>query len=267
VDGLSRALNENGYAPSTVVLASAEEALELARQVVRGASSGSSPLSLIGEFVIPPAEGPPTRDFQTLHFDFGIPLDPKVEQDVAGYTALYVPAEATKVTAVTRLVPVKGLLGQRAWPGRRELIERLQDYGRTHGSWDDSRGYTEGSLARIVEAAGARPPVLPDVKAPGFLCGMEFDSRHSEQMFFRNHGLDLAGVQIEVELQPGELLIFDNVAFAHGRRGCRQPGELRQWVFGRRLTPGEQREVRDALLDAFDGPERGCGVGTTCHGV
>ncbi len=46
---------------------------------------------MIGDFVVPPLDGGETRDFQTLHFDFGLPLDPKVDQDVARYTALYVP--------------------------------------------------------------------------------------------------------------------------------------------------------------------------------
>jgi hypothetical protein len=55
---------------------------------------GLGPLSIIGDFVLPPLEGPKSRDFQTLHFDFGLPLDPKVNQDVARYTALYIPAGA-----------------------------------------------------------------------------------------------------------------------------------------------------------------------------
>jgi Taurine catabolism dioxygenase TauD, TfdA family len=257
VDSLSRALNENGYVLSKVPLGTAGQALELARELLHGAVTDSSPLCLIGEFVIPPAGGPPTRDFQTLHFDFGMPVEPKVEQDVARCTALYIPAEATGVSAVTRLVPISGLLQQRTWPARGELIERLHAYGRTHGSWDDAYGYTEGSLARIVEAAAALRPALPSVKTePGFLCGMEFDSLGAELAFFASHGLNVQDVQIEVRLQPGELLIFDNIALAHGRRGCRQPGELHQWVFGRRLSPQDQREVRDCLLDAFDGYRR-----------
>ncbi len=51
--------------------------------------------------------------------------------------------------------------------------------------------------------------------------------------------------------EPGELLLFDNLAVAHGRRGTRQPGELRQRVFGRHLQPAAQRELRDHVLAAF----------------
>lgn len=33
-------------------------------------------LAVIGDFVIPPMTGPPSRNFQTLHLDFGLPLAP-----------------------------------------------------------------------------------------------------------------------------------------------------------------------------------------------
>jgi hypothetical protein len=125
---------------------------------------GLPPLSVIGSFVVPPLEGGGSRDFQTLHFDFGLPLDPKMQQDVARYTALYVPADVAGVRAVTRLVPLAALMGQRSWPPAGELIDRLTSYGRTHGAWDDDRGYVEGSLARIIEGATAwRAPFLPSV--------------------------------------------------------------------------------------------------------
>ena len=91
-------------------------------------------LSIIGDYVLPPADGPATRDFQTLHFDFGLPLDPRVDQDVARYTALYVPDDKLSVSAQTRLVPLRALLAQRAWSTRPELIKRLIAYGGTHGA-------------------------------------------------------------------------------------------------------------------------------------
>jgi GNAT superfamily N-acetyltransferase len=117
-----------------------------------------------------------------------------------------------------------------------------------------AEGYVEGSLARIVEAAAAeRPPTLPSVKAePGFLCGLEFDSLSAELAFFARHGLRIDDAEIDIDLQPGELLLFDNLVLVHGRRGRRQPGELRQRVFGHRLQPADQRKLRDRVLTAFD---------------
>jgi hypothetical protein len=215
------------------------------------------PLSVVGDFVLAPLGAGETRDFQTLHFDFGLPLAPRIEQDCARYTALYMPVDVTSFGAVTRLVPLMALLNQRSWPPCRELVERLTSYGRTHGAWDDAHGYVEGSLARIIEAATAeRSPLLPSVKTdPSFLCGLEFDSLCSEEAFFELHGLCIDDVEISIDLQPGQLLVFDNLAMAHGRRGTRRPGELHQRMYGHRLQPGEQRNLRDGILKAFCGEQ------------
>src|SRR6202042_3295774 len=110
----------------------------------------------------------------------------------------------------TRLVPLGVLLRQRTWPAQTELLENLVAYGRTHGAWDDTRGYVEGSLARIIEAAAGSEPDLPSVKLDGdFLCGLEFDSLRAEVTFFARHGLRVEDVAIDIALQPGELLVFD----------------------------------------------------------
>jgi hypothetical protein len=210
---------------------------------------------VIGDFILPPPGGEATRDFQTLHFDFGVPLHPLRDQDVARYTALFISCSAVGVTAMTRLVPLDALLAQRRWPDPVTLLAKLAGYGKSHGAWDDADGYCEGSLGRVLEAA-AGVPRLPSVKStPGFLCGMEFDTLAAELGFFKCLGLDVDAVQIEVPLRPGDLLVFDNFAVAHGRRGSRRPGELHQRVYGHRsLPPAAQRELRDRFLAAF-GPD------------
>ncbi len=230
-----------------------EAAFTLAEELVEYAS-GRRP-DVVGRYVVPPADGAPTRPFQTLHVDFGLPLTPVRPVDVATYTALMVPLDTPTEGATTRLVPLRELLGQRRWPEREELVRRLEQYGRTRGAWDDRDGYTEGSLARLVEAADGARPLLPSVKEPGFRCGMEFDDAESEAAFFAVRGLDVAAVAVEVRLAPGDLLVFDNHAVAHGRRGRRLPGELHQRFFGL-LGAGvdEQLRMRDRLLDRFRNP-------------
>jgi hypothetical protein len=207
---------------------------------------------VIGEFVIPPAEGPASRSFQTLHIDFGVPLVPREPTDVARFTALYVAADARPSHAHTRIVGLAPLLSRRNWPAQHELVKRFAAYGRSHGAWDDTAGYLEGSLARMVEAATGAEPVLPSVKrTPGFRCGLEFVSLAEELRFFSDRGVPL-DIEHEICLKPGELLIFDNLLVAHGRRGTRQPGELHQRVIGHRQMPSDQQQaIRDRFLSAF----------------
>ena len=219
----------------------------------------TEPLSVIGDFIIPPLDGPASRDFQTLHFDFGLPLDPKMARDVARYTALYIAPGDGDVTAVTRLVPLLPLLSRRDWPEPAGLIARFVAYGRTHGARDDRTGYSEGSFARVIDAAGTNPPLLVSVKTdPDFLCGTEFDTLGAENAFFRRHGLDVEAVEIDLVLRPGQLLVFDNLAFAHGRRGQRQPGELHQRIFGHlQLSLADQYGIRERVLSAFSAASAG----------
>jgi hypothetical protein len=255
VENYVAALGDRGFAWIGDDFPNADEAFGAARALIDARSAGDGPatLAVIGDFLIPPLDGQQSRDFQTLHFDFGLPLDPKVDADVARFTALYIPTAVGSISAVTRLVPLAGLLRQRAWPSSTELLDGLIAYGRTHGAWDDARGYVEGSLARVVEAAAGGSPRLASVKLdPDCLCGLEFDSLRSELAFFERHGLRVEDVEVEVALQRGELLVFDNLALEHGRSGTRRPGELRQRVYGhRRLSPGAQCELRDRVLRLF----------------
>jgi hypothetical protein len=254
VIGACSALRESGFAWIRSGLASPAAAFAKSQELIEecAASIGHDTLSVIGDFILPPPDGETTRDFQTLHFDFGVPLRPLREQDVACFTALFIPPSAVRVTAVTRLVALDALLGQRRWPDRATLLDNVMAYGESHGAWDDADGYCEGSLGRVVEAA-AGAPRLPSVKStPGFLCGMEFNTLAAEVRFFKGLGLDVAAVQVELPLGPGDLLIFDNLALAHGRRGSRSPGELHQRVYGHRsLSPAAQRALRDGFLAAF----------------
>jgi hypothetical protein len=256
----SAALTTSGFSTLPGPFATAEAGFSAAHAVITAcpADARLPPIETIGDYVIPPEGGPPSRDFQTLHFDFGLPLNPVRPSEIARYTALHIPAEAAPTKAITRLVPLARLLQQRTWPDATQLLSRLVAYGHTHGAWVDADGYTEGSLARIVEAADGHTPQLPSVKThPDFLCGNEFPNLTTETRFFRSHGLDVPNAELEVRIAPGTVTVFDNLALAHGRRGIREPGELHQRVFGHRaLDISQQRVLRNHVLDAFNPRDR-----------
>src|SRR5664279_4318599 len=76
------ALTEHGFWLAEGDFSTRDDAFEAARAVVarRCGADGVELLSVIGDFVVPPADGVVSRDFQTLHFDFGLPLVPMVAQ-------------------------------------------------------------------------------------------------------------------------------------------------------------------------------------------
>jgi hypothetical protein len=200
---------------------------------------------VVGEFTLPPP-GVVQRDFQALHIDYGVPKLAGPSVAVSRYTALYLDGRRDGSGAATRIVPLRPLLCQRSWPPASVLAERLcQD---TTGG-----ALVEGILARIIEAADQTRD-LPDPNADGFLCGMEFLTLDEEHRYFARHGLRLAAAEEEVVLASGELLLFDNLSIAHGRRGRRYTGELHQLCIGYgSLGLSGQARLLDQFLAGFDG--------------
>ncbi len=154
-------------------LPSAAAAFARAQELVEecAALDGHDELSVIGDFILPPPDGEPTRDFQTLDFDFGIPLRPLRDQDVARYTALFIPHFAVGVTAMTRLVPLSALLGQRSWPNQATLLNNIVAYGNSHGAWDDADGYWEGSRDVLSRRRPASRASRASSTPPAFYAG------------------------------------------------------------------------------------------------
>ncbi len=127
----ARALGEALAGSHFVVLpgpfADVEDAFAAAAAVLEAhpTEDRDPPLEVIGDFQIPPLGSGPSRDFQTLHFDFGLPLVPVVAADVARYTALHIPIDMPAGEALTRLVPLAPLLAEVDWAGREELLSRF----------------------------------------------------------------------------------------------------------------------------------------------
>lgn len=218
---------------------------------------------LLSAIELPAAEGQGNESFQALHFDFGMPLVPGAPGDVVALTAIHVPIDRDPPSAVTRVVPLHPLLAQRRWPAPAELLERIASYGRSHGSWlgwEQDTGYREAQLARLVDAATGTRELLayPEIERDRWLeasrGGHEFADLAEEEAFFARHGIDLAAAEMRIRLAPGESLLLDNVAVAHGRLGERRPREIVQLTFGYRgLDADRQKAIRDRLLSSFGG--------------
>jgi hypothetical protein len=210
---------------------------------VAGTEAALRSLDVVGEYSLPPP-GFTQREFQPLHLDFGVPRLSASTVDVALYTALYVEAAAPGSGAATRLVSIGPLLQQRDWPGPAVIRQRLRA-----SPLDDSP--VEGILARLVESVDGSPDLVPK-DADGFLCGMELATIDDEQAYFGRHGMSLAAVEERVTLGSGEMLLFDNLAIAHGRLGQRHPNELRQLCIGyRRAELAAQSGIADRVVSAF----------------
>ena len=96
VTGARSVLHESGFVWIRSAFTTAAEAFARSQELIREctAANGHEKVSVIGDFILPPPDGKATREFQTLHFDFGVPLRPVRRGDVAWYTALFLPRSA-----------------------------------------------------------------------------------------------------------------------------------------------------------------------------
>jgi len=104
----------------------------------------------------------------------------------------------------------------------------------------------------LIEAADDSP----ELPRPGAeqLCGMEFTSPSEERDHLLQRGLDIGSVEQRIRLGPGELLLLDNLATAHGRLGARDPLELNQRCVGYpTLDARRQAILLRRILDSFRG--------------
>jgi hypothetical protein len=240
--GWQRCLLEQGFVRVPGPFASRADAWATAMSIATAARDaitgrgGLGLLQVVGEFNLPP-DGTEQRDFQALHIDFGVPRVTAQTVDVALYTALHIDVGHESSGTTTRLVSLRRLSAQRAWPEVSVITERLRSQARDASA-------SEGILARIIEHIDQSCD-LP-VKDEEFLCGMEFNDIEAERQYHQRHGIDLSATEQRVALGAGELILFDNLAIAHGRLGQRPARELHQLCIGIKRA---DRSVQTRLLE------------------
>ncbi len=199
--------------------------------------------------------------YQVHHFDMGHPLTQQPNQPLIAYVGLYLPADSSPVTARTRLLDLWGLVrhfGLYPW----EAADRLEAYAAAHGDgWIDAAGTYHNTgrlacLARVIDALSGRHELADIIDRP---VGQwfspersldEFEAHGLETAFYLQHGINMPTSEVEVTLEPGQLLIIDNVRIAHGRIGQRQERELYSFMWGLpEATPADISAVRTCISE------------------
>jgi hypothetical protein len=110
-------------------------------------------------------------------------------------------------------------------------------------------------LGRLIDAIDGTDD-LPAKEVDGLLCGMEFATLAQEQRFFEDHDVPRTAFEQRVIVEPGQAMVFDNLACAHGRSGRRQARELHQLCVGfHPVPPDGQRWILRQFLNELTGEE------------
>lgn len=208
---------------------------------------------------IPPAGSGYASPFLALHFEWGQPLFPTKEETLYLFLALLMPQEEPASGTTTRIVSVERLVGQRSWGDADEVEKRLREYVASHGSswdWDGDTGGRVSCFARIVDALAPEHVLTNFRQVPReqwyerSRAANEFGSLEEERAFYRERGVDVKAAECSMVMQPGELLVVNNVRAVHGRTGRRRVEELHQVLLGiRDVHPDEASVVRRWLIE------------------
>lgn len=187
---------------------------------------------------IPVCDDVVATSFQILHFDMGLPLD-GTDQLLVTHVGIYLPMETEHmVTARTRVMELDSVLANKGLSA--DAVERrVLSYARSHGDgWGDHNTYRLACFARMVDALADVPELRDQIdKTVGqwFMQDRQLDAvaaHDQENAFFSRHGIDIKAREREVALEPGQLLILDNLRVVHGRVGRRRAREVYNFMFG-----------------------------------
>jgi len=179
--------------------------------------------------------------FQALHYDMGQPFLTDHPQTMYVLSALYRPFDLPpNPEGKTRLVILEKLLKQK--PFSKNAEKKLIDYVREHGDgWLEPNKHNTQRLAifaRVLDAVSGLNELTEKIDTMIGQC-FEYDistqgnqGLQAEYAFYAKAGYDLGSVEKQFALEPGQLLIFDNLRCVHGRVGKRHKEELYNYLFG-----------------------------------
>ncbi len=198
--------------------------------------------------------------FQALHYDMGQPFGTDVDQTLYTISALWrSPDTPANPAAKTRLVSLKDLLSQKTFGSPEVVRERLMAYVDSFGDgWVKPEPFNTKRLAcfaRIIDAISGQNELTKQIDT---MIGQVFEydenldgvtGLQQEQAFFQQAGLDLPAVEQQIEILPGQMLIFDNQRVVHGRIGERKARELDNFIYGiKKAAPEDIHAYTDWLL-------------------
>lgn len=200
--------------------------------------------------------------FQALHYDMGQPIISDSTQTMYLIISLYCPKDVVFTKAKTRVARIKKLLSQKEWGGNKVLEKKLIDYVKNYGDgWtypDAVNTMRISCFARIIDAVSGLNELTGDIdKTTGQWFQYEENINDetgikNEYEFYKKCGIDLRKAEEQIKLEPGQLLIIDNLRTVHGRIGKRKPQELYQFMYGiKNATPEDIDIFREYLLSEF----------------
>lgn len=177
--------------------------------------------------------------FQALHFDMGQPFISAEAQTMYLLIGLYFPQGTMPGTAKTRVLTLRGLVADKHLGSAPQIEEKILRYVQEYGDgWDDINTHRISCFARIVDALSETTDLnkyRDKTMAEWFADAKNSDGfarLQNEYAFYKKRGIDLEKKEVQITLEPGQLLVIDNMRAVHGRIGKRREQEVYQLMYG-----------------------------------
>lgn len=199
----------------------------------------SNRIQLAKADIIPVCGDSVTTSFQALHYDMGQPIISSEPQTMYVIIGLYFPYDTPAGTAKTRLLPLTGLLSDSRFGGKDQVESTLVSYVQEHGDgWADVNTYRLSCFARVIDAVAGTEDLVGYRDKTMAQWFSESENQEgaarlaNEHAFYAQRQVPIEQKEKQIQLQPGQLLIIDNMRAVHGRVGKRREKEIYQFMYG-----------------------------------